>query len=154
MPQITVPNEEAMKALGRDLAPILREGDCVKLVGDLGAGKTTLARAIIRARAGAEIDVPSPSFSIVETYQFDTPVHHVDFYRLEDASEVRELGIEDMADYGIMLVEWPEIAEGFLPKACLTLRISHREGDARIIELEGDASWEARLAGFLGGHKG
>lgn len=102
-------DEPATIALGRRLARALRPGDTVLLAGDLGAGKSTLARSIIRARAGAAIDVPSPTFTLVQTY--DLPggeVWHFDLYRLGAADEVWELGWEEAAGMAIVLVEWPD----------------------------------------------
>ena len=107
--EIFLPDDDATTRFGAQLAADLRAGDIVSLEGDLGAGKTALARAIIRALAGdAALEVPSPTFAIIQPY--DTargPVLHADLYRLADASEVDELGLLDDAD-AIVLVEWAE----------------------------------------------
>ena len=115
---MSLPDERATEALGATLAGRLRIGDVVGLKGDLGAGKTTLARAIIRAAAGdRELIVPSPTFTLVEVYE--TPrgsFWHFDLYRLEAAEQVYELGWEEALAEGIALVEWPERLGKLLPK--------------------------------------
>jgi len=115
---MSLPDERATEALGATLAGRLRIGDVVGLKGDLGAGKTTLARAIIRAAAGdPELIVPSPTFTLVEVYE--TPrgtFWHFDLYRLEAAEQVYELGWEEALAEGIALVEWPERLGRLLPK--------------------------------------
>ena len=115
---MSLPDERATEALGATLAGRLRIGDVVGLKGDLGAGKTTLARAIIRAAAGdPELIVPSPTFTLVEVYE--TPrgaFWHFDLYRLEAADQVYELGWEEALAEGITLVEWPERLGRLLPQ--------------------------------------
>ena len=115
---MSLPDERATERLGATLAERLRVGDVVGLKGDLGAGKTTLARAIIRAAAGdPELIVPSPTFTLVEVYE--TPrgaFWHFDLYRLEAADQVYELGWEEALAEGIVLVEWPERLGKLLPK--------------------------------------
>ncbi len=106
---IFLPDDAATAALGQRLAAVLRPGDIVRLEGDLGAGKTALARAIIRALSGdAELDVPSPTFALVQPY--DTPqgpVLHADLYRIADPRETDELGLLDRPE-AIVLLEWAE----------------------------------------------
>ncbi|MGE5150089.1 MAG: tRNA (adenosine(37)-N6)-threonylcarbamoyltransferase complex ATPase subunit type 1 TsaE, partial [Rhodospirillaceae bacterium] len=113
-----LPNEQATEALGATLAARLKPGDVVGLKGDLGAGKTTLARAIIRAAAAdPDLIVPSPTFTLVEVY--DTPrgaYWHFDLYRLDDPEQVYELGWEEARAEGIVLVEWPERLGRLLPQ--------------------------------------
>jgi tRNA threonylcarbamoyl adenosine modification protein YjeE len=142
---------EATLAFARRLAPLLREGDLVALEGDLGAGKSELARALIRARAGADIEVPSPTFTLVQTYALPgLALTHVDLYRLAAPAEVLELGLDEAAATGALLVEWPERAPGLLPGHRLTLRL--RQGthpDARHLELAADPGWADRLAALL-----
>ena len=115
---MSLPDEGATERLGATLAERLRVGDVVGLKGELGAGKTTLARAIIRAAAGdRELIVPSPTFTLVEVYE--TPrgsFWHFDLYRLEAAEQVYELGWEEALAEGIALVEWPERLGKLLPK--------------------------------------
>jgi len=112
-----LPNEQATEALGATLAARLKPGDVVGLKGDLGAGKTTLARAIIRAAAAdPDLIVPSPTFTLVEVY--DTPrgsYWHFDLYRLDDPQQVYELGWEEALAEGIAIIEWPERLGPLLP---------------------------------------
>jgi tRNA threonylcarbamoyladenosine biosynthesis protein TsaE len=124
-----LPNEAATEQLGETLAMRLTTGDVVGLTGDLGAGKTTLARAIIRAAAGdPDLIVPSPTFTLVEVYE--TPrgtFWHFDLYRLETPEQVYELGWEEALAEGIVLLEWPERLGRLLPKHLSV-----------ILELDGD----------------
>ena len=118
-------DEAATIEFGEDLALALKGGECVALSGDLGAGKSTLARAFIRAIADDEtLEVPSPTFTLVQSYDLRIPVAHFDLYRLADASELDELGFDEALAHGICLVEWPEKAEGRLgaPDLAVTLR--------------------------------
>ncbi|WP_313612473.1 tRNA (adenosine(37)-N6)-threonylcarbamoyltransferase complex ATPase subunit type 1 TsaE [Agrobacterium sp.] len=134
------------KRLGEQLALTLKPGDCVALVGDLGAGKSTLARAFIRAMAeDDELEVPSPTFTIVQSYALRIPVHHLDLYRLSDVSELDELGLDEMLKDGICLIEWPDIAEQDLPReSLLTLQLEH-SGSGRLATLNGPARILDRL---------
>lgn len=152
MTSITLRSEEDTRAFGARLGDLLGRGDCVLLMGDLGAGKTTMARAMIRAQAGEAVDVPSPTFSLVETYEFDTPLHHVDLYRLDSPDQVVELGLDDLIDAGITLIEWPEKAEGLLPSSRLEITIREGADGERIVELvpRGE-SWERRVDVLLSG---
>jgi tRNA threonylcarbamoyladenosine biosynthesis protein TsaE len=105
---LALENETATAALGARIAKALTPGDVVALSGELGAGKTALARTILRAR-GVEGHVPSPSFTLVQAYE--TPgliLHHIDLYRIERPSELSELGLDDALDRGALLIEWPE----------------------------------------------
>jgi tRNA threonylcarbamoyladenosine biosynthesis protein TsaE len=126
-----LPNEVATEQLGATLALRLKTGDVVGLKGDLGAGKTTLARAIIRAGANdPDLIVPSPTFTLVEVYETPRGAYwHFDLYRLEAAEQVYELGWEEALAEGIVLVEWPERLGGLLPKhLSVTLELA---GDGR-----------------------
>ena len=128
---MSLPDEGATEQLGTTLAGRLRIGDVVGLAGPLGAGKTTLARAIMRAAADdRRLIVPSPTFTLVEVY--DTPrgpYWHFDLYRLETPEQVYELGWEEALADGISLVEWPERLGPLLPKhLSVTLEI---DGDGR-----------------------
>ena len=129
---VNLPDEAATIRLAEDLALALKPGDCLALSGDLGAGKSTLARALLRAIADDEaLEVPSPTFTLVQSYELRIPVSHFDLYRLGDASELDELGLDEALASGICLVEWPEMAEALLPRDRLTLRLEH-EGQGRI----------------------
>lgn len=132
--------------LGEDLALALKPGDCLALIGDLGAGKSTLARALIRAMADEpDLEVPSPTFTIIQTYSTRIPVAHLDLYRLSDVSELDELGIDEMLEDGICLIEWPDIAAEVLPpEQTITLRLTH-SGEGRLAIIEAPAKQKARL---------
>lgn len=136
---LSLPDEAATERLGTTLAARLRPRDLVALEGGLGAGKTTLARAILRAAAGDPgLIVPSPTFTLVEVYE--TPhgsFWHFDLYRLEAPEQVFELGWEEARADGVALVEWAERLGGLLPHDRLTVRLAI-EGEGRRAILEGD----------------
>lgn len=133
-------------ALGERLAMAARPGDVIALLGDLGAGKTTLARALIRKLAGPETEAPSPTFTLVQTYATpNLPIWHFDLYRLEDPGEARELGLEEAVD-GLALIEWPERLGRDLPIARLEVRLSF-DGAGRIARLVDLDDWSTRLDG-------
>lgn len=114
---VVLPDEAAMHRFMRDIAIALEPGDLITLSGDLGAGKTTFARALIRHLAGDEtIEVPSPTFTLIQTYELaQLPIVHADLYRLAGSAELAELGFDDFPDNAIVLLEWPDRAAGFLP---------------------------------------
>jgi tRNA threonylcarbamoyladenosine biosynthesis protein TsaE len=133
-----LPSEQATEALGATLAARLKPGDVVGLKGDLGAGKTTLARAIIRAAAAdPDLIVPSPTFTLVEVY--DTPrgsYWHFDLYRLDDPQQVYELGWEEALAEGIVLLEWPERLGQMLPQhLSVTLELASDDGRRAILDV-------------------
>ena len=136
---VALPDLAATAGLGARIAALLGPGDLVALSGDLGAGKTTLARAILAGLGVAE-HVPSPSFTLVQAYETQRlVVRHVDLYRLKNASELAELGLEEALEDGAVLVEWPERAN--LPAS---LRIElEGEGAGRRAMLQGAARWRA-----------
>jgi len=144
MNQRFLPDDAATAALGAELAARLAPGDLVVLEGDLGAGKTALARAIIRSLAGdAGLDVPSPTFALVQPY--DTPrgpVLHADLYRLGDAREAEELGLLDNPD-AIVLVEWAGRSPEIVAAATLVVTLAippGGEGRSARLERRADAS--------------
>ncbi|TIW30748.1 MAG: tRNA (adenosine(37)-N6)-threonylcarbamoyltransferase complex ATPase subunit type 1 TsaE [Mesorhizobium sp.] len=142
-------DEAATARLGEDLAMALRPGDVLALKGDLGAGKSTLARSLIRALADdAGLDVPSPTFTLVQTYDTRFPVHHFDLYRLSAAAELDELGFDDALAQGAALVEWPERAETALPDGTLWVELAH-QGDGRLAKLSGQGAAFDRAARSL-----
>ena len=133
MPAFSMPlaDETATEALGAMLAERLRPGDVVGLYGGLGSGKTTLARAVLRAASGdRELIVPSPTFTLVEVYETARGTYwHFDLYRLEAAEQVYELGWEEALAEGIVLIEWPQRLGNLLPKHfSVTLEV---DGDGR-----------------------
>ena len=133
MPAFSMPlaDETATEALGALLAERLRPGDVVGLYGELGSGKTTLARAVLRAASGDHaLIVPSPTFTLVEVYETARGTYwHFDLYRLEAAEQVYELGWEEALAEGIVLIEWPQRLGNLLPKhLSVTLEV---DGDGR-----------------------
>src|SRR6185295_4081751 len=114
---IVLANEQATRRLAMNVASILRPGDLVTLSGDLGAGKTAFARALIRHLAGDEkLDVPSPTFTLVQTYALARfTVVHADLYRVTHAGELAELGVDEAAENAVVLLEWPDRAAEVLP---------------------------------------
>ncbi len=137
---------EETLALGHALGRELRQGDAVALFGDLGAGKTTFARGVLRG-AGFPGDVSSPTFPIVLSY--DPPdtkvaVWHVDLYRIEDPAELAELALDEAREEAALLVEWPErLGERLWPDA-LILRLAPAEEGARVLTAEVPPAWEGR----------
>jgi tRNA threonylcarbamoyladenosine biosynthesis protein TsaE len=136
-------DEEATGAVGAALARLARPGDVIAFSGGLGVGKTALARGFIAA-LGHQDEVPSPSFSIVQPYgELEPPVLHVDLYRIEDSSEIEELGLDSATD-AVLLVEWPERAgERAWPDA-LRLSLEFMEDGARRLTAEVPPAWEGR----------
>ncbi|NVD43253.1 tRNA (adenosine(37)-N6)-threonylcarbamoyltransferase complex ATPase subunit type 1 TsaE [Ensifer sp. HO-A22] len=142
-------DEAATIQLGEDLALALKAGDCLALSGDLGAGKSTLARAFLRAVADDDgLEVPSPTFTLVQSYDLRIPVAHFDLYRLGHASELDELGFDEALSLGICLVEWPERADEALPPNRIVLSITH-EPDGRTVSVSGPESALQRIARSL-----
>lgn len=145
MKQFDLPSLEATADLARALAPILKAGDVIALRGGLGAGKTTFSRALIGALLGRNTDVPSPTYTLVQTYDGPGfPIFHMDLYRLEDPDEVFELGWDETQD-GLALIEWPDRAGAHLPAWRLDLTFEIL-GDTRkaILEPRGE-DWQTRL---------
>ncbi len=143
-------SEPAMTDLAGKLAGLLRAGDCVALYGDLGAGKSSFARAVIKTLAGVD-GAPSPTFTLVQGYETPKgPLWHFDLYRLKKPEEVYELGWEEALAGGLVLVEWPEQAEALLPASRLAARLDFAQtGEERRILIEGHAAWASRLSSLL-----
>jgi tRNA threonylcarbamoyladenosine biosynthesis protein TsaE len=144
---IDLEDEAATSALACRLGPLLRSGDVVALRGDLGAGKTAFARALIQSLGDPDDEVPSPTFTLVQTYE--TPagsIWHFDLYRLSGADEVIELGWDEVRADGIALVEWPDRLGSLLPADRLDIAISFgATPGARRASLTGYGAWADRL---------
>lgn len=142
---VDLPDLAAMDGFGRRIADRLGAGDIVALSGGLGAGKTTLARAIIAA-LGHQGEVPSPTFTIVETYDhLRVPLVHADFYRLEHPSEAQEIGLDDYREGAALLAEWPDHAGGFDHEpTCLSIALE-TVGDGRQAIVKPGEAWQSRI---------
>ncbi len=136
----------ATRALATCLAPLLRAGDIMALSGELGAGKTFFARAIIQA-LGGPAEVPSPTFTLVQTYDLKpAPVWHFDLYRLAKPEDAYELDIEDAFLEAISLIEWPERLGDLLPDDRLDVHLAFGDTEeSRAVTLVGGPSWDERL---------
>lgn len=146
-----LPDLAAMQAYGAAVAMQVRAGDVLALTGGLGAGKTTLARAIIAA-LGHQGEVPSPTFTIIETYDappLRVPVVHADFYRLDHPSELAEIGLDEYREGAVLLAEWPDHAGGFEREpGCLSISlelVGDSGADGRIAIARGGADWVGRM---------
>lgn len=144
---IALADIDATAGLAAALARLLRTGDVVALEGDLGAGKTAFARALIRKLTTSGQEVPSPTFILLQTYETnDFDIWHFDLYRLEKPEDAFELGIEDAVAEGVTLIEWPDRLGSFLPHNCLTVGLAFGAGEnERIATLSGGSDWPARL---------
>ncbi|MDX1819486.1 MAG: tRNA (adenosine(37)-N6)-threonylcarbamoyltransferase complex ATPase subunit type 1 TsaE [Paracoccaceae bacterium] len=150
--QITLTSPEQTAAFAVRLGTCLTAGDTVLLEGSIGAGKTHFARSLIQSRLTAPEDVPSPTFTLVQTYEADgVEIWHSDLYRLTSPDEVIELGLIDAFDTAICLVEWPDRLGNLTPRDALTLRFTQGDSeDKRVISLTWeDAKWSSRLNGVL-----
>lgn len=136
----------ATEALGARLAAVLRAGDVVTLEGPLGAGKTSLARGLLAA-LGLQGEAPSPSFAIVQPYgppEVRLPVLHVDLYRLDDAADLAELGLDEALHDSALIVEWPDRAGPYAWPDALRLTLAIEPGGARRLTWHVPAAWERR----------
>ncbi|MFL5333869.1 MAG: tRNA (adenosine(37)-N6)-threonylcarbamoyltransferase complex ATPase subunit type 1 TsaE [Geminicoccaceae bacterium] len=154
---LLLPDLGATHTLATRVAGQLAPGSVVLLVGDLGAGKSEFARAVIQALAGERITVPSPTFTLLQSYTLPAlEVGHADLYRLADPGEIAELGLEECWRHGALLVEWPERAAWLWPAERLTLALASapdRSAEARHAHLSGSGYWAdllpALAAGFV-----
>ncbi len=144
---LTLEGEAATQSLGRRLAALARVGDVIALWGDLGMGKSVLARGFVRALMGSDEEVPSPTFTLVQAYDAaQATLFHFDLYRLKAPEEAFELGLDDAFAEGISLIEWPDRLGPYLPARRLDLRLEPGPGaDDRRVRLAG-AQWADRLA--------
>ncbi len=146
---VFLPTDADTTTFGASLAKLLQPGDVVLLQGPIGAGKTHLARAIILARLAHAEDVPSPTYTLVQTYQADdVEIWHADLYRLGDASEIEELGLIDAFDTAISLIEWPDRLGLLAPDDALKITFAH-EGNGRRLTLTSPSDSWTRLEGIV-----
>ncbi len=152
MTQLSLPDEAATAALAGELARLARAGDVFALEGELGVGKTFLARAFIRALGGGAIEVPSPTFTLHQAYEFpSTTVHHFDLFRLSGPGDTHELGLEDAMAGGITLIEWPERLGPLLPGDRLDVALAYADtADSRRVTLASHGAWAGRLGEIHG----
>jgi tRNA threonylcarbamoyladenosine biosynthesis protein TsaE len=151
---VDLPDEAATAGLAARLAMRAKTGDVIGLKGDLGSGKTTFARAFIRALGDGNEEVPSPTFTLVEVYAFagKPPVWHFDLYRLTAPEESYELGLEDALAEGVSLIEWPERLGRLLPAEHLLLALEPGcAPEARTARLAATPDWAGRLDGIAHG---
>ncbi len=153
MADLFLADEAATAALGRRLAGLLRPGDVVFLEGDLGSGKSTLARACLQALAGAPITVPSPTFTLVQTYAFaHLTVWHVDLYRLAAGTPVDDLALDEALEDGALLIEWPDrLPAGAFPERLAVRLAWPAGGSGREVALDPGTGWGDRLAALRAG---
>lgn len=151
-PPRIIDGEKALAAFAATLAPRLKKGDVVTLTGGLGAGKTAFARALVHVLDPKAGDVPSPTFTLVQTYEMpDFSIWHFDLYRLENKqADILELGWEDARRHGVSLVEWPDRLGSLLPKDRLeiTIDFDKTSDTRRALRLAPFGSWQTRLQGI------
>lgn len=138
---------QSTESFAQELSLWARPGQCILLSGDLGSGKSVFARAFIRALANGDqnFDIPSPTFSLIQTYEHTrVPVAHIDLYRLRSTDEVEELGLAELLDGHVLLVEWPEKLPKNLSLDCLNIGISG-SGQTRIMSVAATGNWTALL---------
>lgn len=146
-------DEAATAAMGAAIARLLGPGEAVCLSGPLGAGKSSLARALIRTETTPEEEVPSPTFTLVQSYEGRRfPIAHFDLYRLGGGGEVEELGLWEALEVGVALVEWPERLGAALPADRLDVEIAYAE-PGRVATLVGWGAWADRVAGLVAGRQ-
>ena len=153
--QLELPDLNATQRLGALLASNLLAGDVIAISGALGAGKSALARAIIQAANPDEMDVPSPTFTLVQTYELQdgTPLWHLDLYRIESPAEAMELGLEDAFIDAACLIEWPEKLKQMLPKDNLSIYLylsnKNYSDDFRYADIIVPPGWTARMQSVI-----
>ncbi|MDP3689584.1 tRNA (adenosine(37)-N6)-threonylcarbamoyltransferase complex ATPase subunit type 1 TsaE [Bradyrhizobium sp.] len=148
---VALPNETATAHLMADLALLIGPGDLITLSGDLGAGKTAAARAMIRYLADDDaLEVPSPTFTLAQSYDLAPfPLVHADLYRVNDPAELEEIGLSPLPEGTVVLIEWPERAEGALPEDRIDIALSHRPAlgsAARSAEITGYGTAAAQVS--------
>jgi tRNA threonylcarbamoyladenosine biosynthesis protein TsaE len=152
---IKLADESATQSIAVQISNIAKIGDIIALIGDLGCGKTTFARAFINARTAVSENVPSPTFTLLQTYAFPSsagpiPVFHFDLYRIESIDEIDELGMDDAFLDGISLIEWPERLGGRLPSDRLDVILNQGEdANDRRATLNLYGSWTSRIHSLI-----
>jgi len=145
---LNLPDADATGRLGAVLAAALKPGEAVCLTGPLGAGKSTLARGLVRALTQPDEDVPSPTFTLVQFYDgLHFPIAHFDLYRLERAEEAFEIGLDEALEEGAAVIEWPERLAGRLPPDRLDIDIAMLD-DGRTATLVPHGAWKGRALEF------
>lgn len=146
MISLVLTSQKETEKLARTVAHLLEKGDVVLLSGDLGGGKSTFARALIRTLTNPEEEVPSPTFTLVQTYEAAAfPIWHFDLYRLEFPEEIWELGFEETTQ-GVTLIEWPQKMGTLMPEEALHLTFEYGETeDERRVTLTGSERWLNRI---------
>ncbi|MBM3609963.1 MAG: tRNA (adenosine(37)-N6)-threonylcarbamoyltransferase complex ATPase subunit type 1 TsaE [Alphaproteobacteria bacterium] len=135
-----------LEAILEGIIPFIKNKDILLFEGPLGAGKTTSARFIIQALVGEKIDVPSPTFNLVHTYETrDFPLWHFDLYRLKNEEELFDIGIEEALSDGVLMIEWPEKGGQILPLSTLKLQFHFGENDTRFLTLIPSREWQERI---------
>ncbi len=149
--EVALADRAATRRLAGRLARLLRAGDVIGLGGALGAGKTTFARDVIHALGGRDCEVPSPTFTLLQTYELGAlTVWHFDLFRVDAPEDVVELGFEDALADGVSLVEWPERLGPLLPPDHLVVTLAQGAApDARIARLSAHGDWTGRLAALV-----
>src|SRR5215218_10024918 len=146
---VALANETATAQLMADLALLIGPGDVITLSGDLGAGKTAAARAMIRYLSGDDaLEVPSPTFTLAQSYESPFPIVHADLYRINDSSELEEIGLSPLPEGTLALIEWPERAPDALPEDRIDIAFSHRPAfgsSARAAEFTGHGKAAAQV---------
>ena len=155
--QLELPDLSATARLGALLADGLMAGDVISLTGPLGAGKSALARAIIQAANPDETDVPSPTFTLVQTYALadGTPLWHLDLYRIESPEEAMQLGLDDAFVDAVCLIEWPDRLKKLLPKTNLSIHLymaddcDDASSTVRFADITAPPHWAERMAAII-----
>ena len=156
--QLELPDLASTQQLGALLADGLAVGDVISLSGPLGAGKSTLARAIIISANPNEADIPSPTFSLVQTYEMAdrTPLWHLDLYRIESPEDAMQLGLDDAFVDAVCLIEWPDRLKELLPKSTLSIYLCQAGGDdlgdsagTRLAKIIAPPHWADRLQAVI-----
>jgi len=143
---LRLPTESDTAILGQTLARFASPGDTILLRGQIGAGKSALARAFIRHHLGPDAEVPSPTFTLVQVYEMaDVEIWHADLYRLTDAQEAVELGLMDAFENQICLIEWPELLGDLAPAGALDIHLDAGR-DGHLATLTYGSNWANRLA--------